>query len=143
MPQAHDVRTFRRILVVGGNGSGKTTFAAALAEKTGLPLTHVAALCWHEGWTGASPAEFDALMQPVLDAPWIIDGNNLRSLPKRLRRAELVILFGLPRRTCVWGCTRRQLRNLGRTRPDLRPDCPEHIDLKFLRHVWRNHSDMR
>lgn len=30
----------KRILIIGSAGSGKTTFAKALAEKTNLPLVH-------------------------------------------------------------------------------------------------------
>ena len=31
----------QRILIIGNCGAGKSTFARALAEKTGLPLVHL------------------------------------------------------------------------------------------------------
>jgi adenylate kinase family enzyme len=31
----------RRVLVIGSGGSGKRTFARALATRTGLPLVHL------------------------------------------------------------------------------------------------------
>ena len=31
----------RRVLIIGNAGTGKTTFARALAEKTGLPVVHM------------------------------------------------------------------------------------------------------
>lgn len=31
----------KRILVIGGNGSGKTTFAGVLSKKLNIPLIHL------------------------------------------------------------------------------------------------------
>jgi adenylate kinase family enzyme len=40
----------RKILVYGVTGSGKTTFARRLSEKTGIPWTSVDDLAWLPGW---------------------------------------------------------------------------------------------
>lgn len=40
----------KRILIIGNAGSGKTTFAKALAEKTHLPLIHLDKLFWCGEW---------------------------------------------------------------------------------------------
>ena len=39
-----------RVLVITGNGVGKTTFSLQLFEKTGLPATHLDCLSWSEHW---------------------------------------------------------------------------------------------
>jgi len=36
-----------RILVIGSNGAGKSTFSYHLAKKTGLPLIHLDQIHWH------------------------------------------------------------------------------------------------
>jgi hypothetical protein len=30
----------------------------------------------------------------------------------------------------------RALRHRGQTRPDMAPDCPEKVDLEFLKYIW-------
>lgn len=49
----------QRILVIGSNGAGKTTFSYALAKKTELPLTHIDRLYWHGRWEVTARKEFE------------------------------------------------------------------------------------
>ena len=37
-----------RILIIGGNGCGKTTLSNKLANKLSLPLIHLDALYWND-----------------------------------------------------------------------------------------------
>jgi adenylate kinase family enzyme len=67
---------------------------------------------------------------------WIIDGYHRVCLDQRLRAADTIVFFDLPRRTCLWRIVMRRLRHHGRTRPDMTPGCPEKIDPEFLRYVW-------
>lgn len=39
-----------KILIIGGNGCGKTTLACQLAERLSLPLVHLDALYWGDNW---------------------------------------------------------------------------------------------
>src|SRR5688572_11642762 len=39
-----------KVLVIGPGGAGKSTFANALGERTGLPVIHLDALYWRPGW---------------------------------------------------------------------------------------------
>ena len=49
----------QRVMIIGCPGAGKSTFARALAEKTGLPLIHLD-LIWHKpDRTHISRDEFD------------------------------------------------------------------------------------
>ncbi|WP_321025720.1 EutP/PduV family microcompartment system protein [Hungatella effluvii] len=43
-----------RILIIGGNGCGKTTLSNKLANKLSLPLTHLDALYWNDNWKPVS-----------------------------------------------------------------------------------------
>ena len=118
-----------RILIIGNAGSGKSTFAGKLAQKTGLPLVHLDKIWWCGHWEHISREEFDKLLQEELDkSQWIIDGNFNRTLPHRLSYCDTVFFFDLPRFVCLWGVTQRIFQNRGKTRKDMGGDCPERFD---------------
>ena len=119
----------KKVLIIGNAGSGKTTFAKALAVKTGLPLIHLDRLFWRGKWEHLSNKEFDPLLQKELEkTEWIIDGNFDRTIPMRLSYCDTVFYFDLPPLTCLWGLTARVIKNYGKTREDMGGNCPEHFD---------------
>ena len=123
----------KRILVIGNSGGGKSTLATALAEKTGLPLTHLDALYWCGNWEHRSREEFDILLEAELQKEkWIIDGNFSRTYPRRLQFADTVIWLDLPVLACLWGATKRVFQNHGKSRPDMGGNCPEHFDKRKI-----------
>ena len=126
-------------MIIGNAGSGKSTFAKALAEKTRLPLVHLDQLYWNGYWEHVSRDEFDILLQAELDKPqWIMDGNFNRTLPYRLQYCDHVFFFDMPTWLCLWGITKRLLTNYGRSREDMGGNCPEYFDknkLELCRHV--------
>src|SRR5438067_1612406 len=67
---------WRKIVVKGASGSGKSTFAAALAERLNLPHIELDALNHGPGWTQATPAELRARLVAALSGldGWIVDG---------------------------------------------------------------------
>lgn len=118
-----------RILIIGNTGAGKSTFAKALAQKTGLPLVHLDKLYWHGNWEHLSREEFDAVLETELIKPrWIIDGNFSRTFPHRLQYADTVFYLDIPTLTCLWGLTKRVFANYGKTRDDMGGNCPEYFD---------------
>ena len=128
----------KRILIIGNAGSGKTTFAKALANKTQLPLVHLDKLYWRGTWEHTAREEFDAILQNELESnEWIIDGNFNRTIPHRLKYCDTVFYFDLPVITCLMGITTRILKNYGKTRNDMGGNCPEHFDKQKLS-LYRN-----
>ena len=128
-------------MVIGGNGSGKTTFSVKLAELTSLPLTHLDRLFWRDNWQRVPREEFDAALAAVLSGDqWVIDGNFLRTIPVRMKCADTVIWFDFPAILCFFGVTERFFKNYGRSRDDMGGYCPERLDrekLSFLFSVFR------
>lgn len=129
----------QRILIIGNAGAGKSTFAAALAEKLRIPLIHLDRIFWRGNWEHISREEFDGKLQQVLATPqWIIDGNFNRTLPHRLAYCDTVFFFDMPTALCLWGITKRVLTNYGKTRNDMGGNCPEYFDktkLELYSHV--------
>ena len=134
----------RRVLVLGCPGAGKSTLARSLGEALSLPLVHLDKLWWKSGWVNRTEGEFDALLDAVLlGEEWVIDGNYLRTLPRRLERCDAVVLLDYPRRVCLLRALRRILSWRGRTRPDMAADCPERLDGEFVRWIWEFHRTQR
>ena len=126
----------KRIVIIGSNGAGKSTFARQLSEKLNIPATHLDQLYWCGNWQVVPHDVFLERVEQVMQAPsWIIDGNNLRSLDKRLEKADTLFWLELPPALCVWNVIKRELRYKGKARPDMPESCKSRIDPAFLRIV--------
>lgn len=122
-------RIGNRVLVDGMMGSGKSTFARALAARTGLPLIHLDTHYWKPGWVRPSDDEWERRQGALLaGARWIIDGNYNETLALRLQRAETVVYLDTP----WWICAGRALvRGLRKPVGEL----PEGCEDSFRRRV--------
>lgn len=127
----------RRCLVLGSGGAGKTTFALALGEVTGLPVVHLDRHYWQPGWRAPPTPEWEATVRGLLARPtWIMDGNYGGTLELRLAAADTVILLDTPRRQCLAGVLRRRWAWRGRARPSLADGCKERLTFEFLHWIW-------
>ena len=127
----------QRVLVIGISGAGKSTFARALAAKTGLPLIHLDKEFWQPGWTETPrPAWRSKVAELAQRERWIMDGNYGASLDLRLPRADRVVWFDYPTHVCLRRILWRIATTYGRVRADLAEGCPEQLDFEFLRYVW-------
>lgn len=107
---------YKRVLVIGSPGSGKSTLTRALHAQTGLPVVHLDLLYWRADKTTLTREEFLPLLQEELARDrWIIDGNFSFTMELRLQRADLVIFFDLPVDKCLDGIRKRR----NQPRPDM------------------------
>lgn len=132
----------RRVAVVGCAGAGKSSFAAELGRRTGLPVVHLDHHYWHPGWVGTPREEWRAVQaELVAGDAWIIDGNYGSTLDLRFARADTVIWLAPSRWRCLAGVLRRRLSARGAAVQA--PGCPERVTLDFLRWIWRYDRDAR
>jgi adenylate kinase family enzyme len=123
----------RRVIVTGLAGSGKSTFALALAAKTDLPVIHLDLHFWKPGWVAPSETEWREKQCGVLagDA-WIADGNYHETLDLRLERADTVVFLDMP----WWLCARRAIVR-GFRMPGELPEGCDYSAWQRLRDEWR------
>jgi adenylate kinase family enzyme len=134
----------KRVAVVGCGGSGKSRLARALGRELSLPVIHIDAEYWCPGWTATPQDEWELRHAELIAGErWVMDGNFHATMPQRVGRADTVVFLDLPRRSCLRGALTRLARQWGQVRDDMGPDCPEGLDLPFLRFIWRFRRDVR
>jgi adenylate kinase family enzyme len=105
----------RRVSVVGGSCTGKTTTSRELARRLGVPHIELDALHHEPGWQEASADVLQARLEAALAAApdgWVIDGNYQAKLNTFvLDRADTVVFLDLPHRVALrrvlWRTTSR------------------------------------
>ena len=126
----------KKILVIGCCGAGKSTLAKKLSAKTGLPIIHLDKEYWNPNWEETPKVEWERKIKLLVSqSNYIMDGNYSGSLHLRLPSADKIIFLDYPTRICLWRVIKRIWKNLGNTRQDMAPGCPERFDIEFLHYV--------
>lgn len=125
-----------RILILGPSGAGKSTLARELGQLLGYPVIHLDAHFWQPGWVHLPRDVWRVQQEALLQGDrWIVDGNYGSTLDLRLQYADCAIFLDYPRFHCLYRALKRRIQYRGTTRPDMPPDCPEKIDLEFIRWI--------
>jgi adenylate kinase family enzyme len=92
-----------RIVILGCAGSGKTTLARELGERTGTPVVCLDAI-WQPHWEKKDVPAFRTLIKEAhAGDAWISDGNfAVATFDIRLSRATQVIWLERSRFYCAW-----------------------------------------
>lgn len=101
-----------RVAVFGAPGSGKSTVAAALGARGGMPVTHLDDIFHLPGWRELDTEEFRRVVHGLCaEDRWVVDGNYGRVRDIVLARATHVVAFDLRPVVCIW---RIVVRTVGR-----------------------------
>ncbi len=127
----------KKVIVIGSGGSGKSTFARELGERTGIEVIHLDQEYWRPNWEKTPVDEWEAKVAAMLERDsWIMDGNFGGTREMRMRAADTIVFLDLPRLVCLYRILKRTIKYYGRSRPDMTPGCNERFDLEFVLWVW-------
>ena len=108
--------SMKKIMIVGCPGSGKSTFARALRDATGLPLYYLDMLYWNADRTTVSKEVFRERLEEVLaQEQWIIDGNYGSTMERRMQACDTVFFLDYDTEICLEGIRARR----GKPREDM------------------------
>jgi adenylate kinase family enzyme len=125
-----------RIAIFGLPGSGKSTFAAHLAQRLDLPVFHLDKYFFTADWQAVGDPIFTQRHEALIQQQqWIIDGNATRYLEPRFQRADIIIFFKLPRLVCTWRVLKRGFMK-NRSLDDRAPDCSERVSWSLIKYLW-------
>lgn len=129
----------KRAMIIGCPGSGKSTFARALRDKTGLPLHYLDRMNWNADRTTVPEDVFMARLQDAIrQDEWIIDGNYGGTIDLRIRVCDTVFFLDYPMEVCLAGVAARR----GKQRPDM-PWVEIEEDASFVEFIRNYASDSR
>ena len=132
----------KKIAVIGGSGTGKTTLTTNLGRDLNLPIVHLDGIHHLKNWEIRDKNERDKIILDKINTDsWITDGTYSSTLEERLKLADLVIFLDYSSIAQAKGVLQRYLKNPGKERPEM-PGCKEKMSWEFLKWVlnWRKNK---
>ena len=106
----------KKVIVIGCPGSGKSTFARALGQKTGISVCHLDMLFWNADKTTVEKEVFLERLGAVMEGEeWILDGNFSSTMDMRMAACDTVIFLDYQTDICLDGVRARR----GKVRVDI------------------------
>lgn len=128
---------YKKIILVGSAGSGKSYLSKQIASCTKQPLVHLDNEYWKPGWTATPKAQWIERQKTLIEGEsWIIDGNYNSTIELRFAAADCVIFLDRSRIACIYGAWKRH----GKKRTDLPDYLIERKDkefYEFLKLIWK------
>ena len=126
------MKSYRKIIIVGSPGSGKSYFAKVLSKLTRIPVYHLDMINWKPNWQPTPREELRKTLNEIMDNDeWIIDGNYSGTMEDRFKRAEVVCFLDLPAEVCLESERKRR----GKKRDDLPNYLEEKDDPDFEEYI--------
>jgi adenylate kinase family enzyme len=89
--------SFKRTVVVGTSGSGKSTFSREISSILNVPHIELDSIFWKPDWESVPEHKFIKDVRAAIDCDsWIIDGNYSAVRSEAWSRATSVVWLSLP-----------------------------------------------
>ena len=110
----------KRISIVGGAGSGKTTLADNLGKQLNLPVVHIDGINYFANWEERNKAERDKIIiEKANEDKWVIEGTYRSTLEYRMQRADLIIFLRYSTFSLLKGTLSRWIKNKGKEKTEI------------------------
>ena len=128
---------WKKIMVIGCGGSGKTTFSQEISKILGIDVIHLDLLFWKPGWVETEKSKWKQIVKEISSQKqWIIDGNYGSTIDIRLSAADTIIFLDMSRFSCLWRVLNRRILFNGKARLDICEGCPESLSWEFVKWIW-------
>ena len=122
-----------RILVLGTPGSGKSTLARKLSISLKTKAIHLDKYYWKPGWVETTSDVWDLELNELLnEESWVMDGNYINSLTKRIKYATHIVYLDIPWYKSIYRIILRMFKYRNTTRPDMNTECQERLNFEFI-----------
>lgn len=122
-------KKYKKIIILGAGGSGKTTLAKYIAKEINIDAIHLDHEFWLPNWERPDEMQWRKKLAKLCENDsWIMDGNYIDSLDIRLDKADLVIMLDIKMSTCVNSILLRTLKAQFIKRKDLAEGCKDRFD---------------
>lgn len=132
----------KRICIIGGSGTGKTTLAKNLGKQLNLPVYYIDGIHHLKNWEIRDKDERDKIILEIINKDkWIIDGTYKSTLKQRLKKADCVIYLDYSTFAQIRGILGRFIKKHGKEKEEI-PGCKEKMSWDFFWWVvnWRKNK---
>lgn len=122
----------KRISIIGGPGTGKSTLANNLGRELELAIYHLDAICYFENWKKRDKQERDKIiLEKINESKWVIDGTYKTTIEERIKKSDMVIFLEFSTIARLKGIFLRYFKLRGKEKPEI-PGCKERMNWKFV-----------
>lgn len=125
---------FKKILIIGISGTGKTTLARKLSKLLKIPVSHYDEFVRDKNRTEVNEKIVEKKLEEVVKKDtWIIEWYIHPASKIRLEKADIVLYLDYSGFTAMLGWLKRRRQHRGKTRQEMADGCIEKFDLKYLK----------
>lgn len=123
----------KRVMIIGGPGSGKTTVASKLGAMKNLPVMHLDVVYFGFDWKYQNASKIYAEVHNfAAQNTWIIEGCYVATFEPRVARADCIVFLDVPTHIRALRMWRRVSHSIGKA-PSLSPAGQRHkFSFKFF-----------